>query len=108
MTPGVSTTTPAMSTGLAAGRASTRSPRDPQCRGPIHITIAALPLIAEWIQGAGAGVEAGPGATTLAAGEILTADQAVVISIAPRCRQTLALFLLLLLLLLLLMVMLMS
>jgi len=84
LTAGVSTTTPAMPTGVAAGRASTRSPRDPQCRGPIHITIAALPLIAEWIQGAGAGVEAGPGATTLAAGEILTADQAVVISIAPR------------------------
>ena len=102
MTPGVSTTTPAMSTGLAAGRASTRSPRDPQCRGPTHITIAALPLIAEWIQGggaeagagAGAGVEAGPGATTLAAGEIQTADQAI----APRC-QTLALFLLLMVML---------
>ena len=87
-----------MSTGLAAGRASTRSPRDPQCRGPTHITIAALPLIAEWIQGggaeAGAGVEAGPGATTLAAGEIQTADQAI----APRC-QTLALFLLLMVML---------
>lgn len=73
MTTGVSTTTPAvMWAGGHAGLETTMSPGDLRCRGPTRITIAGLPLMAaEWIQGAGAGVEAGPGATTLAAALLL-------------------------------------